>query len=366
MSPTPTDGPGRPRGVRRRDLLKLPLAGLAAEREAEPPRTAAPRVYIMAFGPDEATEFPVEQLEALRMLRGRFPVLWVNVDGVEHAPTLEAIGEIFGLHRLALGDVTETGQHARAESFDDHLLVIAKMVRLCPELDVEQVSTFVGSDYVITFQERPGDSLEPVRERIRRGTGRIRRGGPDYLAYSLLDAMVGHCFPVIERYMERLDEVEAEVLHHPDRGVMPRLHAVRRDLLTLRRAVYPMRDALRSLVTEPPEGLVAPETGVYLRDVQDQAVQVVDLVESCRELAGSLADLYLSLMGHRTNDIMKVLTIFAAIFIPLGFITGLYGMNVDGPPGWLRDLTIAEAAMAAITLGLILFFWRRGWLEGPG
>jgi magnesium transporter len=320
----------------------------------------------MAYGPYEITEFDADDVEALGRLRGRYPVLWVNVEGVRHAQTVARIGEAFRLHRLAVEDVGQIGQQTKSEVFDDHLFLVARMVRLCPGLDLEQVSIFVGTDFVVSFQERPGDPLDPVRARIRGARGRIRGAGPDYLAYAILDAVVDHCFPVVEAYAERLDLLEDEILAHPDRRAMNQLHAVRRDLVALRRAMWPLRDALGALVREPPAGLVEPGTVVYLRDVQDHTVQILDLVEGCRDLGASLTDLYLSNVGNRTNEIMKVLTVFAAIFIPLGFITGLYGMNVADSPAWLRSLSVAEAAMAAVTLGLLAFFWRRGYLRrGP-
>jgi magnesium transporter len=368
--------------VKRRDLLRLPLAGtgrLTASLNTAPwatpgstPGTTSsasaagdpPPMYVMAYGPHEMTEAPVTDLDQIAAMRGHWPVLWLNVDGVRHPETLDRIAGIFQLHRLAIEDVGHVGQQAEMESFGDHLLIIAKMVRLCPALETEQVSIFVGSDYLITFQEHPGDSLDPVRERIRRSRGRIRGAGADYLAYTVVDAMVDHCFPIVEQYMERLDALQDEILTSPKRNDMALLHASRRDLLSLRRAVYPMREAVAAIVRDPPPELVREETLVYLRDVQDHAMQVVDLVESCRELAASLTDLYLSSVANRTNDIMKVLTIFAALFIPLGFITGLYGMNVMGPPLWLRDLRVAELSMLGIAAGLLFFFWRRGWLEG--
>ncbi|HEX8361220.1 MAG TPA: magnesium/cobalt transporter CorA [Longimicrobium sp.] len=367
--------------MKRRDLLRLPLvagkgAALGAFRgPGTPPGSTPgtlpshpdarpPRVSVIAYGPHELTEFDVEDLEQLTLLRGRYPVLWVNVDGVRHSPTVQRIGDIFCLHRLALEDVGHIGQQTKSEVFADHIFLVARMVRLVPGLDLEQVSLFVGSDYVVSFQERPGDPLDPVRTRLRGARGRIRAAGPDYLAYAILDAVVDHCFPVVEAYAERLDELEMDVLGNPGRETINHLHGVRRDLVALRRAVWPLREALASLVREPPAGLVDPGTVVYLRDVQDHLVQIVDLVEGCRELGSSLTDLYLSSVGNRTNEIMKVLTIFAALFIPLGFITGLYGMNVVNTPSWLRSLTVAEATMAAVTLGLLFFFWRRGWLGG--
>jgi len=257
-----------------------------------------------------------------------------------------------------------TAQSSRGEVFDDNIFLVARMVRLVPELDLEQVSIFVGNDFLITFQERPGDPLTPVRARIRGARGRIRGSGPDYLAYAILDAIVDHCFPVMESYVEQLDALEDEILGRPHRGAMSELHRVRRDLLALRRAVWPLRDTLAALVRDPPEGLIADSSVVYLRDVQDHVVQILDLVENCRELGASLTDLYLSSVGNRTNEIMKVLTVFTALFIPLGFITGLYGMNIEPTPHWLRSGWVASAWMVAITLALATFFWRRGWLGG--
>ena len=367
--------------MKRRDLLRLPLsagrsAALGAFRGPGTPPGSSPGtlpsdpdakppvISVIAYGPHELTEFVVEDVEQLGRLRGRYPVLWVNVEGVRHAPTVRRVGEIFCLHRLAVEDVGHIGQQTKSEVFDDHLFLVARMVRLCPGLDLEQVSIFLGNDYLLTFQERPGDPLDPVRERIRGSRGRIRSAGPDYLAYAVLDAIVDHCFPVVEAYAERLDALEDEILGHPHREAMNQLHGVRRDLVALRRAVWPLRDALGALVREPPATLVQPGTVVYLRDVQDHAVQILDLVEGCRELGASLTDLYLSSVGNRTNEIMKVLTIVTAHFIPQGFITGVYGMNVDVAPHWLRSLGVAEAAMGLATVALIIFFWRRGWLGG--
>jgi magnesium transporter len=365
--------------VKRRDLLRRPLsAGAAAARGvlartppgSEPgtlpvdPTAEPPRIQVIAYGPHEFTEFDVDDVEQLALLRGRYTVLWVNVVGVRHAETLRRVGDIFHLHRLAVEDVAAVEQRARGEVFDNHIFLVARMVRLVPELDLEQVSIFVGSDFLITFQERPGDPLTPVRARIRGARGRIRRAGPDYLAYSILDAIVDHCFPVMESYVEQLDALEDEILGRPHRSAMSELHRVRRDLLALRRSVWPLRDTLAALVRDPPEELIAPASLVYLRDVKDNVVQILDLVENCRELGASLTDLYLSSVGNRTNEIMKVLTVFAALFIPLGFITGLYGMNLDPTPHWLRSGWTAFGWMAAITVGLGAFFWRRGWIGG--
>ncbi|HYW06361.1 MAG TPA: CorA family divalent cation transporter, partial [Longimicrobium sp.] len=282
--------------MKRRDLLRRPLSASAAAARgvlgvrtppgSEPgalpvdPTAVPPRIQVIAYGPHEITEFDVDDVEQLALIRGRYPVLWVNVVGVRHAATLQRVGDIFCLHRLAVEDVAAVGQSARGEVFADHIFLVARMVRVVPELDLEQVSIFVGTDFLITFQERPGDPLDPVRARIRGARGRIRRSGPDYLAYAILDAIVDHCFPVMESYVEQLDALEDEILGRAHRGAMSELHRVRRDLLALRRAIWPLRDTLATLLRDPPEHLIAPASLVYLRDVQNHAVQILDLVEN--------------------------------------------------------------------------------------
>jgi magnesium transporter len=328
------------------------------------PGAVPPAVYVIAYGPHEITETVVTDLALLRQMRGKWPVLWVNVSGVAHAPTLRAIGDIFGLHRLALEDVGDVKQRSKVEQYgNEQLFIITRMARLVPELDLEQMAVFLGLDFVVTFQERPGDPLDPLRQRIRGSRGRVRQQGPDYLAYSVVDTIVDHYFPVAEEYADRLDELEEEIVSRPTRGTMTRLHAVKRELMALRRAVWPMRDALAALVREPGL-LVGRETTVYFRDTADHCHQILDLVETYRELGASLTDLYLSTVSNRMNEIMKVLTVFAALFIPLGFITGLYGMDVPHPEhAWWWRLPFILGLMGATAAGLLWWFARRGWLR---
>lgn len=368
--------------LKRRDLFRFPFAQPAEALEpvhrrphpapgAEPgtlvsePGAVPPAVTVMAYGPHEITETPVDDLTLLRYMRGKWPVVWVNVNGVAHAPTLQQVGDIFGLHRLALEDLGDVRQRAKVESYgDDHTFFVVKMARLAPGLDLEQVGVFLGPDFVVTFQERPGDVLDPLRQRIRVVNGRLRNAGPDHLAYAVIDTIVDHYFPVAEAYADRLDALEEEIVHRPSRDAMNRLHAAKRDLMQLRRAVWPMRDALNYVVREPGP-LVRPETVVYFRDTADHCFHVMDLVETYRDLASSLTDLYLTTVSNRMNEIMKVLTVFAAIFIPLGFITGVYGMDVEHPRrAWWWDLPFVFTLMGATALLLLLWFARKGWLSG--
>ena len=315
---------------------------------------------MIAWGPHEITEAPADDWELLRQMRGRWPVLWVNVDGAAHAPTLQRLGEIFGLHRPALEDLGDVRQRAKVEAYgEDTLFIIAPMARLTAELDLEQVALFLGPDFVVTFRERPGGVLDPLRERIRASRGPLRRSGPDYLAYAVLDAVVDHYLPIAEAYAHRLDALEEEIVHRPSRETMTRLHAVKREVAALRRAVAPLHDGLAGLVREPGP-LVKPETAVYFRDTADHLFQVLDLLESCRDLGSSLTGLYLSTVSNRTNEMLKALTVAAALFFPLGFIAGLYGMNVEHPRAWWWGLPFVLSLMGIIALGLLTWFARAG------
>ena len=383
----PFHPPRRGNHVKRRDLLRLPvkaaLEGVAPVMERgmrPPPGTApgtlqsmpgatAPRITVFAYGPHEITEFEAEDIPAVARLRGHYPVIWINVDGVGHADTVQAVGDAFCLHKLALEDVMHVAQRPKVEAYDGHLFMVLKMARRDPGLDLEQVSLFLGPDFVITFQEHPGDVFDTVRERLRAGHSRIRSHGPDFLAYSLLDAIIDNYFPVVEEFVDELEALETDIVERPSHACIHRLHDIKRELMALRRSIWPLRDALGVLVRDPGD-LVHPDTVVYLRDCQDHAWQIVDLLENFREVSGSLTDLYISTVGNRTNDIMKVLTIFAAIFIPLSFITGVYGMNLahpeNGPFPWYWRWPFASGVMVLVALGLLVFFYRRGWIGNRG
>lgn len=333
------------------------------------PDAAQPVVRVIAYGPHEITEFTADHLQQVCEMRGKWPVLWVNVDGLGDVDTVQRLGEMFGLHRLALEDVLHVHQRAKVEAYPDNLFIVARMAEPAPDAATEQISIFLGTDFVLTFQERPGDPLDPVRQRIRASSGRIRSAGPDYLAYAVLDAIIDYYFPVLEEYGERLDALEMELLTCPTRQEMNHLHTVKREVMALRRAVWPQREALNALMREPTE-LIHDETRVYLRDAYDHVIQIMDLVETYRELASSLTDLYLSSVSNRMNEIMKVLTLFAAIFIPLSFIAGLYGMNFDPQVSplnmpelhWYWGYPFALTLMAVVAFGLLWFFWRKGWI----
>ena len=334
------------------------------------------RVRLIAYGPDRIEERELSDAKELAALRGKWPVLWVDVDGLGDVAMLEALGTIFGLHRLALEDVLNPLQRPKSERFPEHLFMVARMPALgtgageSGALETEQLNLFLGKDFLLSCQERPGgDCFDPVRARIRSGKGRLRVSGPDYLAYALLDGVVDAFYPVLEACGDRLDTLEDELFGHSDSGAARRVHQVRRDLLTVRRSVWPLREELATLVRDP-DPLVSEETRVYLRDCYDHVVQMIDLLETYRDLGAGLMEIHLSLLSHRMNEIMKVLTIIATIFIPLTFVVGIYGMNFDPDAGplsmpelrWPWGYPAVMLFMAALAAGMLLYFKRRGWI----
>ena len=337
------------------------------------PKARQSVVRVIAYDAGQLVDREIRNLDQLQEFLDRWPVTWVNVEGLGNAATIEKIGELFGLHKLALEDVVNVHQRAKVEDYQDHLFITARMVEFSGLLETEQISLFLGKSFVLTFQERSGDCLEPVRERIRKGRGQIRQSGPDYLAYALLDAVIDHYFPVLEHYTERIEELDEQVTAGDASGAMARIHDLRGDLLLLRRTIWPHREALNALARDP-NPLISADTRLFLRDCADHTVQIFDLVETYREMCSDLRDYCLSAVSNRMNEIMKVLTVIATIFIPLGFIAGVYGMNFDSTTSpfnmpelkWFLGYPFALTLMSLVAGGLLWFFRRKGWLGGGG
>jgi magnesium transporter len=303
-------------------------------------------------------------------------VSWVDVQGLGSLETLQTLGNIFKLHRLVLEDVVNMLERPKIEEYDEQLVIIARMI--VPKdftcgFYSEQVSFVLGQHYLLTVQEEPEhDCFEPVRHRIQHNKGLIRKRGADYLAYALLDAIVDGFFPVLEKYGERIDELEEEVIVNPTRETLRNIYQVRRELLQLRRAIWPQRNAINSLIRDSND-LISEEVRFHLRDCYDHAVQVMDMVETYRELGAGLMDVYMSAVSNKMNEIMKLLTVVSAIFIPLTFIAGVYGMNFNTEKSphnmpelnWYWGYPLCLAAMGIIAMTLLFIFWRRGWLENP-
>lgn len=323
----------------------------------------------MAYGPDALEEREIRDPAEIQGFLHRFPVVWVDVHGVSDAKWIGELGKLFGLHHLATEDIINVGQRAKVEEYDDHLFIVTRMVRQTDHLETEQVSLFLSERFVFTFQEHDGDCLDCVRNRIRKATGRIRRAGPDYLAYAVLDAIIDHYFPVLEHYGEVLDDLEERIVGQPDKTLATWIHRVRRELMTLRWAIWPQREAINALLRESTPFVTA-ETRVYLRDCYDHAVRIIDLIENYRDLASGLMEAYLSSLSTAMNEVMKVLAIFAALFIPLTFIAGIYGMNFDSEVSpynmpelhWFFGYPAALTLMAIVAVGMLVYFRRKGWI----
>lgn len=325
----------------------------------------APVVRVLDFAETDLLEKQVTDLGELDAFLRRPTVTWVDVRGLGDEATLRRIGEIFSLHPLALESVVNVPQRPKVETYDAHLLIITRMVTLKngAALDPEQVSIFVGRNYVLTFQERSGDVFDPVRERIRRGGGPIRRLGPDYLAYALLDTVIDAYYPVLEKIGDFLETLEEEVVNEPTAESLRKVYGTKRELLTLRRAIWPQREAINALIRDETE-FMSDSVRVYLRNTYDHCVQLIDGTETYRELVGGLMDVYLSSLGNRQNEVMKVLTIMASIFIPLTFLAGIYGMNFENMPelhtAW--GYPILLTTMLVIGVGMTLLFKKKGWI----
>ena len=304
-------------------------------------------------------------------------VTWINVDGLGDLAVLESLATHFKLHSLALEDVLNTGQRPKSEVADDYLFIIAQMVYHDhkSELCGEQVSMFLGSNFLITIQEEPDyDVFEHVRDRLRSGRGNIRKSKADYLAYALLDSIIDHYYPVLEKIGADIDELESRLLKNPSRDMVQKLHEYKRGLTQLRRFVWPMRDVVNSLLHDNTI-YIAETTKIYLRDCYDHTVQLMDLVESYREVSAGLMELYHSSVGLRTNEVMRVLTVITSVFIPLTFLVGVYGMNFaphtdDGKPLPLNMPELYEpygyivlmGVMAVIAIIQLYVFRRMKWL----
>ncbi len=332
-------------------------------------------------GPDLVEERGVTLERALEHYReaqeaGR--TTWFDVAGLHDTDLIEGFGAAFDLHPLTLEDVASVGQRPKLEVYDGYLFLVARMLSLRVEaagddgdiddeddvrLDNEQVSLFIGRDALITFQERPGDVFEPVRGRLRAGKGRIRNRGPDYLAYALFDVVIDTGFGILEHYSDRAEILEDAIFEDPHPSLLVELQKLRRDALMLRRAVWPLRDVLSSLARDE-GGLVTDPVRAFVRDALDHAVQAIDAVETLRELLSGLHDAYLSGVSHRMNEVMKVLTVIATIFIPLGFLVGVYGMNFSWMPelAWRWSYPLLWLAMIGLAVGMLRWFRVRGWL----
>lgn len=333
-----------------------------------------PEIFLIDYNQANFIRKQIETPEECLDYLDTTSVTWVDVMGLGNQDILQRLGQVFELHPLVLEDVVNMVERPKTEDYEDQLLIIARMV--VPKENAfgflsEQVSLVLGKNYLLTVQEEPEhDCFEAVRSRIEKSKGIIRKQGADYLTYALLDAIIDGFFPVLESYGEQIEDLEEEVIVKPTQKTLQKIYQIKRELLQLRRAIWPQRDVISSLMRDSGE-LISDEVRIYLRDCYDHAVQVIDMVETYRELTSGLMDVYLSAVSNKMNEIMKILTVVSAIFIPLTFVAGIYGMNFNTEKSpynmpelnWYWGYPMCLAIMAAIAGGLLFFFWRRGWLE---
>jgi len=329
-------------------------------------RTGKVRIRVMDYDENKFREEEVAGVEECFPFRDSPTVTWINIDGIHDAKLIEKIGSHFGLHPLILEDIMNTTQRPKMEDFGEYLFIVLKMYNSQEESHedkIEQMSLVLGRNFVISFQEKEGDVFDSVRERIRKGNCRLRRMKADYLAYSLIDAIVDSYFLVLEELGERIEFVEDELVSNPERKMLQEIHALKREMIFLRKSVWPLREVISSLERSE-SAFVEKPTRVYFRDVYDHTIQVIDTVETFRDMLSGMLDIYLSSISNRMNEVMKVLTIIATIFIPLTFIVGIYGMNFKFMPEleWRWGYFAVMGVIAVIAVLMLIFFRRKKWL----
>jgi magnesium transporter len=310
-------------------------------------------------------EKPVKSVNDLKGLASSKSVSWIDIVGLGDMKVFEALGKLFDLHPLILEDVLHTEQRPKFENYDNVLYIVVKMFSLDKKenkINSEQISLILGKHFVISLQERPGDVFEPVRQRIRDGKG-VRRRGPDYITYMILDSIVDNYFLVLEQIGERIEELEDELLADPDQKTLHKVNSIRQEAIILRRSIWPLRDVVNRFERDE-NALVQPGTRIYIRDVYDHTVQVIEAIETYRDILSGMVDLYLSSVSNKLNSVMKVLTVIATIFIPLTWIAGVYGMNFEFMPelGWRFGYPMIITVMFAVGIVMLIYFKRKKWM----
>jgi magnesium transporter len=323
-------------------------------------------IAVIDFNEDVFTERLIENDEECRKFIGTDTVSWVNFTGLHDVARLQRLGDLFQIHPLVLEDILNTGQRPRFEEVDDRLFIVVRMLyrrAAGHEIVSEQVSFLVGCGYVLTFQEDEGDVFDMIRERLRHARGRVRSMGPDYLAYALIDAIVDNYFVILDDIGMAIEDLQDAIFEKPDHSALRRLHDLRSDMIFIRKALWPMREAV-SAMEKTDNVLIARATRPYLRDVYEHTVQVIDSIETMRDMLTAAMEIHMSSTSNRMNQVMQVLTVIATIFIPLTFIVGVYGMNFEFMPElkWRYGYAAIWGVMIAVAGVMLAFFRRRRWL----
>ena len=324
-------------------------------------------ITIFDYTPEHYEEKVVRTVEESFPFKDKPSVTWINIDGIQETEIIEKIDTHFGIHPLVLEDIVNTSQRPKMEDYGDYIFVVFKMLFIDPhknEINAEQIGLIIGPNYVISFQETQGDVFDPIRDRIRNLKGRVRKMGADYLAYVLLDAVVDNYFVVFERLGDEMEKLEEELLGNVLPEMTRRIHHFKRDLIFLRKQVWPLREVISGLERSESR-LIKKTTGIFMRDLYDHVVQVIDTIETYRDILTGMQEVYLASISTRMNEVMKVLTIITTLFVPLTFIVGVYGMNFEYIPElkWKWGYYGVLACMCALFIGMLVFFKRRKWVE---
>ncbi len=324
------------------------------------------RIDIIDYDPDNLSELKTENIEDCFPYKNSPTNTWIDIKGVHDVDLISKVGEHFEIHPLVLEDILNTSQRPKIEVFDNYIFIVLKMLSYNEEnniVDSEQVSFIIGRSYVISLQEKEDDIFEPLRGRLRKGKGRIRTMGTDYLAYAILDVITDNYFLMLEKLGEQMEEFEERLLKGPDKETLKQLYVLKRENLLLRKSVWPLREVITQLERSE-STLIKKKTAPFLRDLYDHIIQIIDTLETHRDMTAGLIELYLSSSSNRMNEVMKVLTIIATIFIPLTFIAGVYGMNFENMPEleWPWAYFALLIVMLVIVAGMLLYFRKKKWL----
>jgi len=324
------------------------------------------RITLIDYNEAHLQERVLDGIEEAFPLKDLPTVTWINIDGLHEIDTVEKVGQHFNLHPLVLEDILNTGQRPKTEEFDDAIFVVLKMLNYDKDAEKilsEQFSLFLGSNFLITFQEIQGDVFRTVRERIRKSKTRIRKAGCDYLAYALIDAIVDHYFVILELLGDKIEDIETQLLDNPTRDTLEIIHEMKREMIYLRKQIWPIREIINSLVKNE-SSLIQEQLHVYFRDVYDHTIQIIDTIESYRDILAGMLDIYLSTLSNKMNEVMKVLTIIATIFIPITFVAGIYGMNFKFMPEleWRWGYFMVWGIVIVVAGIMLGFFKKKQWL----
>lgn len=324
------------------------------------------KISFFDYNDNKLQEKTAKKVEDVFDLKNNSNVSWINIDGLHDTEVINKIGQHFGIHPLVLEDILNTNQRPKLEDLGDYLFIVLKMIDYNEAqggVFTEQVSLIIGKNFLISFQERIGDVFDPVRDRIRNGKGNIRSMNSDYLAYALLDVLVDNYFLILEKFGEKIEDIEEELLDNPTTEKLHFINSLKRESILLRKSVWPLREIINSLVRGD-FNLINKKTEIYFRDVYDHTIQVIDTIETFRDVLAGLQDIYLSSISNRMNEVMKTLTIIATFFIPITFLTGVYGMNFKFMPeiDWHFSYPIFWLIVILVSLWMYIYFRRKKWL----